>query len=303
MLAEPTAAAIAYGIGSSGFDEKSVLVFDLGGGTCDVSLLRMSKGRFVVIGVNGEARLGGLDMDHLIMLYVLENAQQKQHAGPFHSARTIEKLKDIAATQFIGLEGMRQLRSACERAKCELSREKQVQIDLHLPLMSGKTRHISQTLTRDRLEKIVAPVTQKSMQCVRRLLAKHKVSVDSIDKVVMVGGASRTLCVKRALENYFGCDRAVFCDGINPDDVVAEGAAIRAAILTGADDDILRDVLLHDVLPNSLAVKLAEDDFFEVLAAGSTIPTFRTFNFYTAEDGQPAVTDKLWRGDESCLEL
>ncbi|MBY0342985.1 MAG: molecular chaperone DnaK [Sphingomonadales bacterium] len=276
IINEPTAAALAYGMDKD--DGKTIAVYDLGGGTFDVSILEIGDGVFEVKSTNGDTFLGGEDFDNAIVEFLADSFKKKESMDLKTDKLALQRLKEAA-----------------EKAKIELSSAATTEINLPFitaRMEGGSTTplHLVETITRADLEKMVDGLIQRTLEPCKKALADAGITKDQVDEVILVGGMTRMPKVREVVESFFGAKPHT---GVNPDEVVAMGAAIQAGVLQGD----VKDVLLLDVTPLSLGIETLGGVFTRMIDRNTTIPTKKTQTYSTAEDNQNAVTIKVYQGE------
>lgn len=273
IINEPTAAALAYGLDKMDTNQK-IFVYDLGGGTFDVSILELGDGIFEVLSTNGDTKLGGDDFDEKVMNYI---------ADTFKSEYGVDLRQDKMALQ--------RLKEAAEKAKIELSSA--TQTNINLPFITADAtgpKHIDMNLTRAKFNELTHDLVQRSIEPMKKALSDAKLSIGDIQKIVLVGGSTRIPAVVEAVKNFTGKEPS---KGVNPDECVAMGAAIQAGVLTGE----VKDVLLLDVTPLTLGIETLGGVATALIERNTTIPAKKSQTFSTAADGQTSVEINIVQGE------
>jgi molecular chaperone DnaK len=274
IINEPTAAALAYGLEKK--TSEKIAVYDLGGGTFDISILEIGDGVFEVKSTNGDTHLGGDDFDKMLIDHIADEFKREQG---------IDLRSDPTALQ--------RLKEAAEKAKCELSTS--MQTSINLPFVTADAsgpKHLDMSITRAKFESLVSNLVERTIEPCRKALADAGVTANTIDEVILVGGSTRIPAVQKRVEEFFGKTPH---KGVNPDEAVAIGAAIQGAILSG--DSAVKDTLLLDVTPLSLEIETLGGVMTKLIERNTTIPVRKSQVFSTADDNQTAVTVMVYQGE------
>jgi molecular chaperone DnaK len=278
IINEPTAAALAYGFGRN--IERKVAVYDLGGGTFDISVLEIGNGVFEVISTAGDTVLGGEDFDKRIIDWLVFGFQKEHKIDLRKDKMALQRLKDVA-----------------EKAKCELSSLRETEINLPFIISTGKNEalHLQRTLTREKLEELTVDLVERTVQICKKTLEEAEIQKSEIEDVILVGGMTRMPKVQEMVAEFFGIEP---CKGVHPDEVVALGASIQGSALL----DEKNDVLLLDVTPHSLGIMIVGGYFHKLIEQNTTVPTSKSHVFTTVKDNQTSVKILVLQGESDRAE-
>lgn len=278
VINEPTAAALAFGLDKSEQADRKIAVYDLGGGTFDISILEMSQGVFEVKSTNGDTHLGGEDFDNVLLRWLVQEIKQQQHV-------------DVSSDRM----ALQRIREAVERAKIELSSS--LQTEINLPFITADAsgpKHVNVKLTRAKFESLCKDLIDKTIEPCKKAMKDAGVTSRDIDEVILVGGMTRVPKVQEIVKELFGKEPS---KNVNPDEAVAVGAAIQGGVLAGE----VSDILLLDVTPLSLGIETLGGVFARLINRNTTIPTKKSQVFSTAADGQTTVNVSVYQGERDMV--